>query len=78
MDHEEDIFPCRLEYGQPISVSYPIAPEVMPHYEQMLTKDQDAYIQFFVSTTVGELYESNQYKISKLLEGQKYFQKDEL
>jgi hypothetical protein len=64
-------FPCRLEYGQPVSVSYPIKSAVIANYEQMLIDDENAYIQCFVSTTVGELYESNQYKISKLLENLK-------
>lgn len=64
---QNDPFPCRLEYGQPVSVSYPIKPGVIPMYEAILAKDKDAYLQCFISTTVGELFESEPYKVSRLL-----------
>ncbi len=66
-DFNDTNYPIRLEYGQPISASYPIKDKVIENYKQILSEDKDAYIQCFVNTTVGELYESNKLKVSKLL-----------
>ena len=58
-------FPKKLEYGEPLSVSYKLEP-VLKICQSLLQKDEKAYIQGFVSTTVGELYESNPFSIQKL------------
>lgn len=71
-----NVFPKKLEYGEPYSVSYEIKPLAFKMYEGMLTKNQEAYIQCFVNTTVGELYESNQYLIKNLLENLKWIKND--
>ncbi|GAA4514131.1 hypothetical protein GCM10023173_10480 [Sphingobacterium thermophilum] len=41
-------------------------------YQEILKKDDEAYLQGFVSTTVGELYESNKFYIKKLFEHLKW------
>ena len=60
-------FPKKLEYGEPLSVSYKLEP-VMKICQSLLLKDDKASIQGFVSTTVGELYESNAFSIKKMFE----------
>jgi hypothetical protein len=60
-------FPKKLEYGEPLSVSYKLEP-VIKVCQRLLEKDDKAYIQGFVSTTVGELYESNAFSIKKMFE----------
>ena len=60
-------FPKKLEYGEPLSVSYKLEP-VMKICQNLLMKDDKASIQGFVSTTVGELYESNAFSIKKMFE----------
>jgi|GEM_PF-1109279 len=66
-DTGESNFPARLEYGQPISASYPIKDGIIENYKQILAEDEDAFLQCFVNTTVGELFESNKLKVSDLL-----------
>lgn len=60
-------FPKKLEFGEPLSVSYKLEP-VMKICQSLLEKDEQAYIQGFVSTTVGELYESNVFSIKKMFD----------
>jgi len=61
-------FPVRLEYGQVVSYNYNIKDGAYKMYKKMLDKDEKANIQAFTNTTVGELYESNQFSIEKLFE----------
>jgi len=61
-------FPVRLEYGQVVSYNYEIKDGAYEMYKKMLDKDEKANIQAFTNTTVGELYESNQFSIEKLFE----------
>jgi len=60
-------FPKKLEYGEPLSVTYKLEP-VMKICQSLLKKDSKAFIQGYVSTTVGELYASNTFPIKKLFE----------
>lgn len=66
-DSGEMDFPIRLEYGQPFSTSYPIKDAMIDHYKQILSEDKEAFVQCFVNTTVGELFESNKYMVRDLL-----------
>lgn len=66
------IFPKRLEYGEPVFASYEIKTGAYEMYQEILKKDDEAYLQGFVSTTVGELYESNKFYIKKLFEHLKW------
>lgn len=61
-------FPKKLEYGEQVSYSYEIKDGAYDMYQSILDKDETANIQAFSNTTVGELYESNQFSIKKLFE----------
>lgn len=65
-NRENAQFPVRLEYGQVFSLTYEIKPIVIDYYRQI--SSEGAYIQGFVTTTVGELHSSNKYDIPKFLE----------
>lgn len=64
----QDVFPKKLEYGEPVFVTYEIKAGAYDMYQKMLARDNEAFLQAFSSTTVGELYESNKFSIKKLLE----------
>lgn len=61
-------FPKKLEYGEQVLYSYEIKDGAYDMYQSILDKDDSANIQAFSNTTVGELYESNQFSIKKLFE----------
>lgn len=61
-------FPVKLEYGEPVYYNYEIKEGAYVMYKQLLEKDENATIQAFSNTTVGELYESNEFFIKKLFE----------
>ncbi|WP_324024575.1 hypothetical protein QSV08_15320 [Maribacter sp. BPC-D8] len=64
-DHSPTQYPYRLEFGQTVDSAYPI---IQGGYEMFLENvSEEAYIQAFVTTTVGEIYSSRKYMISKLI-----------
>lgn len=65
-DRERKDFPVRLEYGEVFSLTYEIQPAVIPFFQQIA--QDGAYMQAFVSTTLGELYSSNEYDIPQFLQ----------
>ncbi len=65
-------FPKKLEYGEVVTETYHIRPQSGEIYEKVFVKDSEAVIQVIVFTTIGEIYKSNEYKVSKLLESFKY------
>ena len=65
-DREQRIFPVRLEYGEVFSITYDIQPAIIPFFQQIA--QDGAFMQAFVSTTLGELYSSNQYDIPQFLQ----------
>ena len=65
-------FPKRLEYGEVVSEEYLIRPNSKKVFEKAIALDPDATIVAITSTTIGEIYKSNEYKISQLLENFKY------
>lgn len=65
-------FPIRLEYGEPKTLSFRLKPGFIEMCKELLEKDDNAYIQTFVSTTVGELYESKQLTMKKLMDNLKW------
>jgi len=67
-------FPIKLEYGEPKSLSYQLMPGFIDMCRELLEKDKNAYIQAFVSTTVGELYESKKLTMKKLMENLKWIE----
>jgi len=66
------IFPKKLEYGEVVSESYLIRPQSKEIYDALIAKDENATIQAIVTTTIGEIYKSNEYMVSQLLENFKY------
>ncbi|GAB3573879.1 hypothetical protein GCM10027578_35610 [Spirosoma luteolum] len=66
INRENQPFPVRLEYGQPFTITFEIKPQALEFYRQIAS--EGAYIQAFITTTVGEIYSSNQYEIPKFLD----------
>jgi len=62
------VFPKKLEYGEVITEDYKIRAQSIEIYKKLVAKDEHATIQVIVSTTIGEIYKSNEYKVSQLLE----------
>lgn len=60
-------FPIRLEYGQPITVHYVIGDNQIDFFQKVLNQNEDASVAVVSSTTVGEIYRSNEYTISYIL-----------
>ena len=66
-------FPKKLEYGEEVSLNYRIHKNSKKFiFDKVIVKDSSATIQVIVSTTFGEIYKSNEYPITKLLENYKY------
>lgn len=65
-------FPKKLEYGEPTYAEYSIPLKSLELYYE-LEQDEEAYVQAFVTTTLGEIYESNKYKIQELVKGFKTY-----
>ena len=65
-------FPKKLEYGEVVSQAYLIRPPMKSIFEKAIAIDSDATILAIASTTIGEIYKSNEYKVSQLLENFKY------
>ena len=61
-------FPIRLEYGQPITVSFIIGQGQIAFSKEVLSQDADAAIAVVSSTTVGEIYRSNEHTLKHILE----------
>lgn len=60
-------FPVRLEYGQPVTVHYAIGHGQLSFLQEVMSHDNDAAIAVVSSTTVGEIYRSNEYTIEHIL-----------
>ena len=65
-------FPKKLEYGEVVSEAYFIRLNSKKIYEKVIATNNDATIQVIISTTIGEIYKSNEYKVSQLLKNFKY------
>ena len=60
-------FPIRLEYGQPVTVHYTIEDAQISFLREVLSQNEDASIAVVSSTTVGEIYRSNEHYIKYIL-----------
>lgn len=60
-------FPIRLEYGQPVTVHYTIGEGQISFLRELLSQNEDASIAVVSSTTVGEIYRSNEHTIKHIL-----------
>lgn len=65
-------FPCKMEYGEVVSEVYRIVPANIPLLKELLTRDPNTTITAFVSTTLGEIYKSEPYKVADIVEQEKY------
>lgn len=65
-------FPKKLEYGEVVTEDYLLRPRSREIFDKVIAIDPEATIKVIVSTTVGEVYHSNEYRIDKLLENYKY------
>lgn len=62
-------WPVRLEYGQVFNCEFPISNEFTELLRERLDIDNST-LQAFVTTTIGELYESNQMPIELFFRGE--------
>lgn len=60
-------FPVRLEYGQPLTVHYSIGAGQIRFFQEILNQNSDASLAVISSTTVGEIYRSNEHTIEHIL-----------
>lgn len=65
-------FPRKLEYGEVIKEAYQIVPANIELFKNLLGNDPNATITAFVSTTLGELYKSDPYKVSDIIKQENY------
>lgn len=60
----EIVFPYELKFGEPLNLEYPL--NLLQLYKEINSKE--AFVQAFVSNTLGEIYSSRAYPIASLLE----------
>ena len=72
MHQEEILLPKRLEYGEPFTLTFELKDGFIDMCQKAYESDESGYIQAFVSTTVGELYESEKFTFKKLFENIKW------
>ena len=65
-------FPVKLEFGQQISVTYKLARGTMDLFDSLLTKDTNTTIKAIVTTSLGEVCESELYQVSELVKNKEY------
>lgn len=58
-------FPVRLEYGQVLNLSFVVTPKQFELFEKNAIKE--TFMTAYCGTTVGELYNSNDYKLDKFV-----------
>ncbi|MCE1166561.1 MAG: hypothetical protein LWX70_00540 [Sphingobacteriia bacterium] len=58
-------FPVRLEYGEVLRLTFEVNPDQFALFEKNTT--EDAILTCYCGTTVGELYNSNEYKLDKFV-----------
>lgn len=61
-------FPVRLEYGQPVTVHYPLDQRQIAFLQEVLSQNEDASVAVVSSTTVGEIYRSNEHTIKHIID----------
>ena len=65
-------FPKKLEYGEVVSESYYVRLGMREIYDKVLALDENATIQAIITTTIGEIYKSNEYSVQKIVDNFKY------
>lgn len=69
---EQIKFPRKMEYGEVMSQSYIINPANVNMFKGLLDRRLDVVLTAYVSTTLGEVYESNKYPISDIVKHEQY------
>lgn len=64
---EQIKFPRKMEYGEVISQSYILNSANVNMFKGLLEKRLDVMLTAYVSTTLGEVYESNKYVVSDIV-----------
>lgn len=65
---ERIAFPKRLEYGESYTIYYKLASGALGIMKSLMKKDAQMNIMAFVTTSLGEYFESNKHLISELTE----------
>ena len=65
-------FPKKLEYGEVVSESYFVRLGMKDVYDKVLALNKNATLQAIVTTTIGEIYKSNEYSVQKIVDNFKY------
>ena len=65
-------FPAKLEFGQQFFVSYKLVPANIKMFKSIVDKNPDITIKAVVLTTLGELSESEPYKLAEIVKNEKY------
>ena len=65
-------FPRRMEYGEVLSESYQLVQGNIEMFQRLLSKDSEAKLTAYVTTTLGELYKSEPYQIKDIVKQRQY------
>jgi hypothetical protein len=65
-------FPRRMEYGEVFSENYQLVQGNIEMFQGLLSKDSEATLTAYVTTTLGELYKSEPYYIKDIVKQRQY------
>lgn len=65
-------FPRKMEYGEVISQTYMINSANISMFKALLERRLDVVLTVYVSTTLGEMYESNKYPVSEIVKQERH------
>ena len=68
------LFPRKMEYGEVVSESYQLVRGNIQLFQELLSKDRDATLTAYVTTTLGEVYKSEPYPVIDIVKQGKYVQ----
>lgn len=66
------VFPRRMEYGEVLSENYQLVQGNIELFQVLLSKDSEATLTAYVTTTLGELYKSEPYYIKDIVKQRQY------
>ena len=65
-------YPRRMEYGEVLSENYQLVNANIELFQGLLSKDSEATLTAYVTTTLGELYKSEPYYIKDIVKQRQY------
>ncbi len=65
-------FPRRMEYGEVLSENYQLVQGNIEMFQGLLSKDSEATLTAYATTTLGELYKSEPYHIKDIVKQRQY------